>query len=79
MLFDHILNDWRDVILHKIDRPTLVFSGEHSDWVESQRWIASTVPDGRAIIYEKDEHGDHFLHLTDPVRFSGEVATFLKD
>lgn len=78
VLFDHILNDWRDVIRHKIDRPTLVVSGEHSDWVESQRWIASVVPDGRAIIYGKDEHGDHFLHLKDPVRFTNEVRSFLK-
>lgn len=77
VLFDHILNDWRDVIRFKIDRPTLVVSGEHSDWVESQRWIASVVPDGRAIIYGKDEHGDHFLHLKDPVRFSKEVSLFL--
>jgi len=77
VLFDHILNDWRDVILHKIDRPTLMVSGEHSDWVQSQRWIADVVPDGRAIIYGKDEHGDHFLHLKDPIRFCGEVAEFL--
>lgn len=79
VLFDHILNDWRDVIEHKIDRPTLVVSGEHSDWVESQRWIADVVPDGRAIIYGKDEHGDHFLHLKNPVRFCGEVADFLEE
>lgn len=79
VLFDHILNDWRDVILHKIDRPTLMVSGEHSDWVKSQRWAASVVPDGRAIIYEKDEHGDHFLHLKNPLRFCAEVTSFLKD
>lgn len=79
VLFDHILNDWRDVIRFKIDRPTLVISGEHSDWVESQRWIASVVPEGRAIIYGKDEHGDHFLHLKNPHRFAKEVAAFLKE
>lgn len=77
VLFDHILNDWRDIFTHKIQAPTLVFSGEHSDWVESQRWIASTVPNGKAIIYGKDEHGDHFLHLKDPVRFSRELTRFL--
>lgn len=78
VLFDHILNDWRDVIQHKIDRPTLVVSGEHSDWVQSQRWIAKVVPDGRAIIYGRDEHGDHFLHLKNPIRFAGEVTEFLE-
>ncbi|NIJ79269.1 alpha/beta fold hydrolase [Xanthomonas cannabis] len=78
VLFDHILNDWRDVIQFKIDRPTLVMSGEHSDWVQSQRWIAEVVPDGRAIIYGKVEHGDHFLHLKNPIRFSAEVTAFLE-
>lgn len=77
VLFDHILNDWRDVIQFKIDRPTLMVSGEHSDWVQSQRWIADVVPDGRAIIYGKDEHGDHFLHLKNPIRFANELAEFL--
>ncbi|MCY1249662.1 hypothetical protein D9M72_632160 [compost metagenome] len=78
VLFDHILNDWRDVILHKIDKPTLVVSGEHSSWVESQRWIASVVPDGRAIIYGKEEHGDHFLHLKNPMKFAEQIISFLK-
>ena len=77
VLFDHILNDWRDVLLHKVSRPTLVVSGEHSNWVESQRWIAATVPGGRAIIYTKNEHGDHFLHLKDPVKFSEQLRSFL--
>lgn len=75
--FDHILNDWRDVITHKINVPTLVFSGESSDWVESQRWIASVVPDGATIIYAKEEYGDHFMILKDPLRFSKELAAFL--
>lgn len=79
VLFDHILNDWRDVITTKIRRPTLVVSGEFSNWVESQRWIASAVPDGRAIIYGTHEHGDHFLHLKEPVKFAAQVINFLND
>ncbi len=79
VLFDHILNDWRDVLSEKITRPTLVVSGEHSNWVESQRWIAETVPDGRAIIYGKNEHGDHFLHLKEPRKFAAQLKTFLGD
>lgn len=77
VMFDHVMNDWRDVIMHKIDKPTLVVSGEHSNWVESQRWIAETVANGRALIYGKHEHGDHFLHLKQPKKFAGELAEFL--
>jgi non-heme chloroperoxidase len=78
VLFDHILNDWRDILTQRIDVPTLVFSGEHSNWVESQRWIAATVPNGKAIIYDKEHYGDHFLHLKDPLRFSGELTSFIQ-
>ncbi|SEQ68263.1 alpha/beta fold hydrolase [Basfia succiniciproducens] len=77
VLFDHILNDWRDVLINKIDKPTLVVSGEHSNWVESQRWIAQNVPNGEALIYGKHEHGDHFLHLKMPQKFAGELTEFL--
>lgn len=77
--FDHILNDWRDVITHKISKPTLVVSGEHSNWLESQRWIANIVPNGRILIYGKHEHGDHFLHLKKPQKFAQELAEFLTE
>ena len=79
VLFDHIKNDWRDVLGKKITRPTLVVSGENSNWVESQRWIAETVPDGRVIVYGKNEHGDHFLHLKDPHRFAEQLKAFLSE
>lgn len=78
LLFNHIMNDWRDVIANKIDRPTLVISGEHSNWVESQRVIAETVADGRSIIYSKEDHGDHFLHLKEPIKFTEQIKDFLK-
>lgn len=77
VLFDHILNDWRDVLQRKITKPTLVVSGEHSNWVESQRWITETVSDGRAIVYGKNEHGDHFLHLKEPKKFAEQLHDFL--
>ncbi|MVT07823.1 alpha/beta fold hydrolase [Chitinophaga tropicalis] len=77
VLFDHILNDWRDVISNKINKQTLVITGEYSNWVESQRWIADTVPDGRIIIYTKKEHGDHFLHLKEPIKFAEQLKSFL--
>ncbi|AWK41389.1 alpha/beta fold hydrolase [Photorhabdus laumondii subsp. laumondii] len=76
VLFEHILNDWRDVISHKITVPTLIFSGENSDWIESQQWISSTVPKGEIIIYGREEHGDHFLALKDPLRFSKDLSAF---
>lgn len=76
VLFDSIMNDWRDIIAQRINVPTLVFSGECSDWVESQRWIASAIPDGNAIIYGVREHGDHFLMFKNPMRFSKELAMF---
>ncbi|MEQ9969478.1 alpha/beta hydrolase [Pectobacterium carotovorum] len=79
VLFDHILNDWRDVFSWKIQRPTLVVSGEYSNWVESQRWIAETVPDGQALIYGKNENGDHFLHLKEPLKFSEQLKNFLQE
>ncbi|WP_317178444.1 hypothetical protein [Pectobacterium sp. HCp5_1] len=47
----------------KIARPTLVVSGEPSNWVESQRWIAETVP---------------VLHLKEPLKFSEQLKTFLQ-
>ena len=79
ILFDHIKNDWRDVLCHKITRPVLVISGENSNWVESQRWIAETVPHGRIIVYGKDEYGDHFLHLKLPRKFAGQLKAFLSE
>lgn len=78
VLFDHILNDWRDVLSWKIKRPTLVVSGEHSNWVESQRWIAETISNGQTLIYGKNENGDHFLHLKEPLKFAAQLKTFLQ-
>ncbi|KML68301.1 alpha/beta fold hydrolase [Pectobacterium peruviense] len=66
------------VVSKKIARPTLVVSGEYSNWVESQRWIAETVPDGQMIVYSKNENGDHFLHLKEPLKFSEQLKTFLQ-
>lgn len=79
LLFSHIMTDWRDVISHKINKPTLVFSGEYSNWVEGQKWIAETVTDGRIIIYSKEEHGDHSLHIKEPFKFSEQIRSFLNE
>lgn len=79
LLFSHIMTYWRDVISHKINKPTLVFSGEYSNWVEGQKWIAETVTDGRIIIYSKEEHGDHSLHIKEPFKFSEQIKSFLNE
>ncbi|RZJ98744.1 MAG: alpha/beta hydrolase [Flavobacterium sp.] len=79
LLFNHIMNDWRDVIAYKVQKPTLVMSGEYSNWVESQKIMADIVPDGRSIIYAKNEHGDHFLHLKEPIKFAEQLKVFLSE
>lgn len=77
VLFDHATNDWRDVIRSKIDVPTAIFSGEYSDWLHSQRWMASVIPDASLFVYSKADHGDHFLALKNPLKFSSDLHGFL--
>lgn len=48
VLFDHATNDWRDVIRYKINVPTAIFSGDYSNNMPSQRWMASEI--GRAHV-----------------------------
>jgi non-heme chloroperoxidase len=79
VLFDHALNDWRDVIEHKLDIPVAVFSGEQSNNLPSQEWIADTAPDGRLFNYGDGDDGDHFLMLKNPVRFVADLRAFLTE
>ncbi|RZI63874.1 MAG: alpha/beta hydrolase, partial [Pseudomonas sp.] len=44
VLFNHTVNDWRDVVRRKLDIPTAIFSGEQSNNLPSQRWAQSVVP-----------------------------------
>jgi pimeloyl-ACP methyl ester carboxylesterase len=78
VLFDHATNDWRDVIRSKINVPTAIFSGEHSDWLESQRWMNSVIPDSVLHVYTKAEHGDHFLAFKNPQKFAADLRTFIE-
>ncbi|RYG58539.1 alpha/beta hydrolase, partial [bacterium] len=41
VLFDHATNDWRDVVQHKINVPTAIFSGQESNNLPSQKWEQS--------------------------------------
>ncbi len=77
LLFDHCLNDWRDVI-ESTRLPPLVIGGRKSIFsAESQEWIASVNPNASASIYEEAEGGAHFMFFENPRRFNAEVAGFL--
>ena len=77
VLFDHVTNDWRDVIRSKIDIPTAIFSGEYSDWLHSQRWMQSVIPGATLYVYSKAEQGDHFLAVKNPLKFASDLRSFL--
>ncbi|UIF90055.1 alpha/beta fold hydrolase [Cupriavidus sp. UYPR2.512] len=79
VLFDHATNDWRDVIRYKIDVPTAIFTGEHSNNVPSQRWMQKTIPGARLFIYSKAEQGDHFLMFKNPFKFAADLHAFLAE
>lgn len=78
VLFDHVTNDWRDVIQHKINIPVAIFTGEYSANMPSQQWMASTIPDARLYVYSKEEQGDHFLMFKNPFRFVKDLCDFLE-
>ncbi|HBV9990950.1 TPA: alpha/beta hydrolase, partial [Klebsiella aerogenes] len=61
VMWDHIHNDWRDVISSKIDVPTIIFTGENSDWLDSQKWIHSVLSGSVLHIYGESDFGDHNL------------------
>lgn len=79
VLFDHITNDWRDVIQHKMDIPVAIFSGEYSNNLPSQRWMQKTLPQAKLYVYSKEEQGDHFLMFKNPVKFTSDLREFLKN
>lgn len=79
VLFDHAMNNWRDVVEHKLDVPVAVFSGEESNNLPSQKWIADTVPDGRLFDYANEDEGDHFLMLKNPLKFVADLRAFMAE
>ena len=77
LLFDHCLNDWRDVIM-STRLPSLVIGGRKSIFsAESQEWIASVNPNAKASIFEEHEGGGHFMFFENPRRFNAEISAFL--
>jgi pimeloyl-ACP methyl ester carboxylesterase len=79
VLFDHAMNDWRDVIKHKMNIPVAIFSGEQSNNLPSQRWAKSVIPGAKLYNYSDAEHGDHFLMFKNPNKFSADLRAFLDE
>lgn len=77
VLFDHATNDWRDVIRHKINVPTAIFTGEYSNNLPSQKWMQSVIPGSILYVYSKAEQGDHFLAFKNPLKFTADLQSFL--
>lgn len=78
VLFDHASNDWRDVLRHRIDVPTAIFTGEYSNNLPSQRWAQSVIPNSSLYVYSKAEQGDHFLAFKNPFKFTSDLQAFLE-
>lgn len=78
VLFDHVTNDWRDVVSRKINVPTAIFSGAESNNLPSQRWAAKAIPNATLFNYTKEEQGDHFLMFKNPVKFTNDLQSFLE-
>jgi len=78
VLFDHITNDWRDVLRNKIKAPTAIFTGEYSNNVPSQKWMQSVIPGSKLYVYSKVDQGDHFLAFKNPVKFTKDLQEFLE-
>lgn len=77
VLFNHTVNDWRDVVRRKVDIPTAIFSGEQSNNLPSQRWAQSVVPGATLYSYSTEEQGDHFLMFKNPLKFTQDLQSFL--
>jgi pimeloyl-ACP methyl ester carboxylesterase len=79
LLFSHATQDWRDV-LPRIDVPTLVLGCEGSHVsVESQRYLARSIPGSRLYIFGPDEANSHFPFLENPTAFNRVVNGFLAE
>lgn len=78
VLFNHTVNDWRDVVGHKIGVPTAIFSGDESNNLPSQRWAQSVIPGATLFSYTSAEQGDHFLMFKNPVKFVRDLRSFLE-
>ena len=74
LLRDHALQDWRDV-LPRIDVPTLVVGGRHSElWpVEHAEYMAAQIPNAELRVFEGSGHAPMW---TEPDAFNETVVAF---
>jgi non-heme chloroperoxidase len=74
LLLDHAAQDWTDV-LPRIDLPTLVVGGRHSElWpVEHAAFIAAAVPRSELLIME---HSGHTPMWTEPELLNAHIRRF---
>lgn len=77
VMFDHVTNDWRDVIRKRIDVPTAIFTGVYSDSLSGQRWIHGAIAKSELHVYSAQEQGDHFLAFKNPLKFTSDLDAFL--
>lgn len=76
--FDQCTVDWR-ALIPTIRVPTLVVHGLGSMIpIESQQWIADSIPGARLATIPADEGGSHFAFWENPLGFSEIVEEFLR-
>ncbi|MFB7894280.1 alpha/beta fold hydrolase [Microbacterium sp. NPDC056044] len=79
LLFDHGVQDWRDV-LPNIALPTLVVGSEGSHVSpDSQRAVAERIPGARLHVFPREVASSHFPFLENPAAFNAVVTTFLDE
>ena len=77
VLYDHAANDWHDVILQKIHMPVVIFSGDISPNLASQKWAHSVLKGSTLYVFSKEEGGDHLLMFRNPAKFANDLREFL--
>ena len=58
--------------------PKAIFTGEYSDWLESQRWMNSVIPDSVLHVLTRQEQGDHFLAFKNSQKFAADLRSFIE-
>ena len=78
LLFDHLTNDWRDVI-PLIRVPTLYISGDvsHATNEKCAKWVVDSIPECQWVRFSKEEYGTHSMMINSPEIFSDAVIRFL--
>jgi non-heme chloroperoxidase len=74
LMFDHLFNDWRDLI-PRIRLPTLIVGGGRSHVpVSAQRWLHRTIRGSQLVLLPDCRH---LLFYEDPGTFNELVARFI--